>query len=409
MKSIFLFAAFTLIGFISVSQSENPKYELLWQVTKPGQPVSYLFGSLHSNDRRLFNLPDSVYIALDQSEAVALETDIFSIFETFEWQYGVDNIQFDREGNPYTKSDQATATSYGDEDGMPQFLDAYFQQYCHNVGKKFESLETVEFQLGLLEDNGVMPIESNFNSDFMQSSKEEMVELYLTGNIYRLNDYVESGLSLYPELYDEIIVSRNINMAIVLDSLMKDQSVFCAVGAGHLAGPAGMLNLLISKGYKVRKVMATYAEQKSAAEQKVKSQRSYDVFDKRSNLNITFPGKPVEVDSEYETYIQKWLYCDLGQGNKYEVEIYERQGINSWEEIAGEYLPSPKGGDYEKIELPNGGEAIQGLAQEFYFDSMAWIRVLSTEEFIVVLKATGGNKFMNSPRAFLFFDGVGLD
>ena len=408
MKSIFLSVAFALFGFISVSQTNNPNYELLWQVSKPGQPVSYLFGSLHSNDRRLFNLPDSVYIALDQSDAIALETDIFSIFETFEWQYGVDNIEFDRDGKPYTKSNKATSTSYGNEDGMPQFLDAYFQQYCHNAGKDFQCLESVEFQLGLLADSGMVPQEGSFNANFMQSSKEEMVELYLTGNIYKLNDFVESGLSLYPELYEEIIVNRNISMAIILDSIMKSQSIFCAVGAGHLAGSAGMLNLLQSKGYKVRKVMATYAEEKTEAEQKVKSQRQYEIYDERSNLNIVFPGKPVEIDSEYETYIQKWLYCDLGQGNKYEVEIHERQGINSWEEIASEYLPSPKGGDYEKIELPNGGEAIQGLAQEYYFDSMSWIRVLSTEEFIIVLKATGGNKFMNSPRAFLFFDGVGL-
>jgi len=36
--------------------------------------------------------------------------------------------------------------------------------------------------------------------------------------------------------------------------MMKDKSTFFAVGAGHLGGPKGVINLLKSAGYKVKAV-----------------------------------------------------------------------------------------------------------------------------------------------------------
>ena len=43
-------------------------------------------------------------------------------------------------------------TAYGDEDGMPQFIDAYFQEYANNIGMNVKFLETVEEQLSLFSE-----------------------------------------------------------------------------------------------------------------------------------------------------------------------------------------------------------------------------------------------------------------
>jgi len=43
----------------------------------------------------------------------------------------------------------------------------------------------------------------------------------------------------------------------------------------HLAGGAGVINLLRSKGYKVRKVVASYNENESLAEKTIKSFRDF--------------------------------------------------------------------------------------------------------------------------------------
>ena len=131
-------------------QSEN---ELLWEISGNGlKKKSFLFGSLHSNDKRLFRFSDSTYVALEKAEAIVLETDIFSLFEDWDTRKEELTILYDSNGNPYTASNKATKTIYGNEDGMPQFLDAYFLQYCYNAGKKFFALETVDKQLDLASE-----------------------------------------------------------------------------------------------------------------------------------------------------------------------------------------------------------------------------------------------------------------
>ena len=99
---------------------------------------SYLFGTLHTNDKRVFKFSDSLYYALDNAESIVLERDIFNLFGERELRINKPNFLIDKNGDPYSSSSFPTRTIYGDEDGMPQFLDAYFQDYCYNAGKKFE-------------------------------------------------------------------------------------------------------------------------------------------------------------------------------------------------------------------------------------------------------------------------------
>ena len=44
---------------------------------------------------------------------------------------------------------------------------------------------------------------------------------------------------------------RNIEMVKNMDSIMKTGSLFSAIGAAHLPGPKGVIELLCAKGYKV--------------------------------------------------------------------------------------------------------------------------------------------------------------
>ncbi|MFO0494582.1 MAG: TraB/GumN family protein, partial [Flavobacteriia bacterium] len=128
-----------------LGQAVQPENELLWEISGNGlKTKSYLYGSLHSNDKRIFNFSDSTYFALNKVESIVLETDLFSLFE--EWDTRQDDVRLliDNKGKPYTGSDEPTKTIYGDEDGMPQFLDAYFLDYCYNAEKKFYPLEQVK-------------------------------------------------------------------------------------------------------------------------------------------------------------------------------------------------------------------------------------------------------------------------
>ena len=175
---------FILLPLASVAQTVNGDHELLWEISGNGlESSSYLFGSFHSNDKRLFNLSDSTFLALDQAEMIVLETDIFSLFD--EWDTRVSSVQmkYDNEGQPYVSDSEASVTHYGDEDGMPQFLDAFFEQYCFNADKKFFPLESVDFQLNLFSDME-FPDFRRVRFESFLLDQDDMLNMYLKGDIY---------------------------------------------------------------------------------------------------------------------------------------------------------------------------------------------------------------------------------
>ncbi len=394
------------ISATCVAQSINEDHQLLWEISGNGlKENSYLFGSLHSNDKELFHLSDSTYYALDQSTMIVLEADIFSLFNELDTRNTSVNMNYDNEGNPYGNSMEATETMYGSEDGMPQFLDAYFQQYCYNAGKQFEQLETVEFQVDVMYELGTLN-----HGYYRYTSNSELIDLYLKGDIYTLDEYLRSNLSVYTKGYNRLIVERNFGMANKIDTLLQNPSnrLFCAVGAGHLAGGSGLINLLRSKGYNVRKVLASYSENGTPAEKKVRAFRNYIFEDDENPIRAQFPGKPVVVKGEFEEYVLKLIYSDLGQGNTYIVELYKPMEEIDLEQIAKTYIGGPAESPVKRIELDHGGVAYQGIADN-YTDGLYWVRIVTSEDHFAIIKAFGGNKFMNSKRAHKFFDGIWLD
>jgi uncharacterized protein YbaP (TraB family) len=72
-KIICLFLAFTCF---KVSNAQKLSSTLLWRITGNGlQKPSYLFGTMHLTDDRIFNIGDSVYSAIEKSDGFAIEID----------------------------------------------------------------------------------------------------------------------------------------------------------------------------------------------------------------------------------------------------------------------------------------------------------------------------------------------
>lgn len=397
-----------LLPLSTLAQKVDANHQLLWEISGNGlKNKSYVFGSFHSNDKRLFNLSDSTYFALQNAEVIVLETDIFSLFSVWDTRTSSVNMEYDNEGNPYITEAAPSETYYGNEDGMPQFLDAFFQQYCYNAGKKFVALESVDFQLNLASD--IQPADfRNFKFASMLTDKEEMLEMYLKGDIYKLDEKLRSSLAMYPQGYSKLITERNFGMAEGLDSLYKEgKSIFCAVGAGHLAGTSGLISLLRGKGYTVRRVVASYSENPTKERKNVFAKREYCYDNDSLGLHVRFPGKPLESKSEYDEYELKLIYRDFGQGNSFEVEIYPLTEEIGLQQLASMYIASPAQSPVKKIQLDSGGEAYEGLADS-YPEGLYWVRIIMDEEHFVIIKAYGGNKFMNSKRPERFFQQVWL-
>lgn len=121
---IALLVTFLVTGY-SCAQNTSPDYQLLWEIKgKNLKQPSYLFGSMHSNDPRLFQFPDSLYIAFEKVQAVVLETDVSALFDDYDVRLDLFDLERLNKSKPYTNSREATTTVYGSEDGRPQFLDA---------------------------------------------------------------------------------------------------------------------------------------------------------------------------------------------------------------------------------------------------------------------------------------------
>lgn len=400
----FILLILLLMPGLHAQENINERNELLWEISGNGlKQKSYLFGSFHSNDKRVFRLGDTVYYALKQAGAVALETNLHELFGEIDTRMNEVTLRYDNEGNPYTSSRKASKTYYGDEDGMPQFLDAFFQNYAFLANKHFYPLEKVEDQLNIFNDLPEVPL----NSSTLQRAlltNDNIINVYLTGDVEGLNRLLKTSLTVYPGLYEKMITQRNRKMADGLDTLMLKESVFCAVGAGHLGGQFGIINLLRAKGYKLRPV--TYSLNSVKEKKEVIALRSYYFSNDSIGIKAIFPGKPFEnVTFDGSPLI---IYRELGQGNTYSLEWREREEGMSLEKYASIYIPNQSSTQLRHLYMDDGNEVIEGLAFA-YPEGLCWSRVFMNEKYLFIIKSYGGNKFMNSNRPFNFFNGVGFE
>ncbi|MEY5133679.1 MAG: hypothetical protein RLZZ198_1683 [Bacteroidota bacterium] len=394
------------ISLTLCSQSYNVKGNLLWEISSPNG-ISYLFGTLHSNDKRLFEFPDSVYESFLSSKKLAVEVNVFDLFMDKDPIPNRSLLLLDKRGKLYTSNEDPTVTYYGNEDGMPQFMDAWFQEKAELLNKEIIALESIAQQTKAIEE--IPYIEKENNISLALSDKQVLHELYLDGRIDLIDRLIKGGLSGNKEAYIKLIENRNVAIAANIARYCFDGPVFFAVGAGHLYGEKGLLSLLREKGYKLRPIQLTKGDTPSASEQKIKSMRSYEFSRELRNSWIKFsmPGRPRETQSETEAETIL-TYKELGQGNTYEVRYFERDTSLSLLEYSEILIASPPQSPYVFGVLDDGTEFTQGLS-DAYPEGLKWTRILINETYVLVASCSGGNKFMNSDRPRRFFNNILLE
>lgn len=356
---------------------------------------------MHSNDPRLFNFPDSLYTAFRKAEVVALETDVTSLYDIYDVRLNLSTLELFSKKKQLIGSKNATQTIYGSEDGRPQFLDAYFQQTGFCGGKQFFPLETVNQQIQVSEKMEDLSARATINNLFY--SKEVFTQTYLQGNISALNQMLKAQLRGMPGAYESLITERNKNMALKLDSLMLCSSVFCVIGSGHLYGNDGVIQLLKSKGYRVRSISATFSENCIEDKNQIKSWNKMTYSDSSLHFSIDIPGKATieKIDKNYNL-----LFQELGQGNTFALDVLPTKDRNI-EELASMFIKT----DYTSITIgktTSGIDFIEGLVLDELF-GYQWKRILIFKNFQYELTCYGGNKFMHSNRPSIYFDRLKLN
>lgn len=143
-------------------------------------------------------------------------------------------------------------------------FDGYFQKKALEEGKPVGGLETVEFQVKVLF--GSTPLERQVEQLMCmvndRAQEEQSMELVLDGFFSQdlakiekaLAEKRNNGCDSTPEEEETLIYGRNADWAKRLPAIMKEKSTFLAVGAAHLPGDRGLLQLLRAAGYTVEPV-----------------------------------------------------------------------------------------------------------------------------------------------------------
>ena len=123
-------------------------------------------------------------------------------------------------------------------------------------GKEIRGLETMQFQASVFDS---IPYEWQAkellkNIDSFSVYKNEfdtMLAFYKAQQLDSLKNIISKSEFGSDQYSDLLLNNRNKNWVSQLKKIMQNESVFVAVGAGHLVGDSGVINLLRKEGYKV--------------------------------------------------------------------------------------------------------------------------------------------------------------
>lgn len=135
-------------------------------------------------------------------------------------------------------------------------MDNYFQQRARKEHKEVIGLETLEDQMNALFTQFTISRQTELLKDFVMNKEKSISDLAKMSKLYREQRLDELEKLMYDETYtpqeiEILLYKRNEKWAEQLPMIMMRAPTFIAVGALHLAGERGLVNLLRRKGYTV--------------------------------------------------------------------------------------------------------------------------------------------------------------
>ena len=289
MKKIF---AFSLIFVFQFGLSQDIKEKsLLWEISGKGlsQP-SYLFGTVHiacqgevemyPELQNVFDKTEQLILELDMDEPslmtkmmqASLATDGKKVSEKLgdELSAKVDSLITAKMGMSLAMFENLNLPTISVQLGMlaidcPMDLgyDMMLLSEAQALKREVKGLETPEAQIDVLfamtnEDamQSISYLVNNF--DEAEQQLRELLEYYRNQDVQALYNFTKESFEdpKYPQgNLEDFLDKRNENWIPVIEKEIKTTPSLIAVGAAHLAGEKGVINLLRKQGYKVKAVL----------------------------------------------------------------------------------------------------------------------------------------------------------
>ncbi|MGD1844658.1 MAG: TraB/GumN family protein [Salibacteraceae bacterium] len=289
IRIVFSLIGILLLPVFGAAQDFN---SLLWKVSGNGlsQP-SYLYGTVHIQDQRAFMMGDSVMLALLRCEVMAGELDILKVKQNASAMapalllpdsVSLEDLYSEEE---YKRVKKAAKKSLGimsfmvnkikpiftysmmSEANLPkdksEVLDQYLQEQANENGLQVLGLETLEEQMSALnalslEEQAALLLEYVDHPTDERAYYNDLVTTYARQDLDSLQRMYENYDGQSSDMDSALVVGRNLIMARRMARLIQNKRAFVAVGALHLPGAQGLIQLLRADGYVVEPVYSVY-------------------------------------------------------------------------------------------------------------------------------------------------------
>ena len=297
MRKYYLNILSAILALLFISISVCPTYaadrkDFLWKVQSDTTTV-YLLGSIHFMKKEFYPLNKRIEDTFDKSAVLAVEANVDDVSKL--------DIQGLMEKAFYPSDDtlekHVSAETYGrvkkafEEFGIPAWLmdkqkpwflaltleslalvklgfdptygiDVHFLSEASGK-KKIKELESIDYQINLLsgfsdgeQEAFLLSTLKDLNS--YEKEVDKLLDAWVSGDtggvesILKESTIKDEGMA---SVYDKLLYERNRNMVSKIEGYLKSgETHFVVVGAGHLLGERGIINLLRQKGCQIEQL-----------------------------------------------------------------------------------------------------------------------------------------------------------
>jgi uncharacterized protein YbaP (TraB family) len=139
-------------------------------------------------------------------------------------------------------------------------LDRFLADQAKRGDKIIRGLETLEFQFGLLDqlsssEQDSMLRETLSELDLLNKAVEQVVQSWLSGDVRAVEDLLLASMREYPAVHRKVVIDRNRRwLPDLIKMLEQGEKALVVVGAAHLVGENGLIELLKQRGYTVEQL-----------------------------------------------------------------------------------------------------------------------------------------------------------
>jgi uncharacterized protein YbaP (TraB family) len=286
--SILILLSLSVIVREAVAQS---KKSFLWKIQSEANMV-YVFGSIHYLKKEFYPLEEKIENAFAQSDILAVEANINDIKKE-DIQKLIGSAFYPEnealEKNVSTETYELVKKELRDLNLPPEVIhkqrpwflaltltsletlkfgfdprygmDSYFLSKA--TGKKILELESFDYQIGLFsklsdKDQELFLLYTLKDLNVLKQELDGLIEAWTLGDTKAMELIITKSLGedkrLSP-IYEKLVYERNRNMASKIEDYLKTkETYFVIIGAGHLVGDQGVIQILKGKGFLVEQL-----------------------------------------------------------------------------------------------------------------------------------------------------------